>query len=544
MPSLVPNPSDRTNALLVLLVTRADNSTLTSADLNPPFSATQSSIVANCFLYGSLCCSLIAAVGAMLGKEWLQSYRRSGQSGPAEEQAQRRQTKHNGAQDWHMEAVILLLPNLLLASVLLFFVGLILFLIRINMAVSAVVISFSGFGVLAASITIIAGAASHLCPYQTAVSRGLRRTVKALAFYSKRVAAPIKRFAVATGKACIRAVSSGARLCRRGINVLELHFPLINNLLKTISRQRSDSTIAAAPLDPQPSPARKGQNNFLHIWWDSQKTIISSTLRRIELFTNNIMMDYKILRDHPGDMLNAQAACWFLSTTSRFEDQLQIIQNICCLHPKVCGIFLQDPFVWRRLKSLFRDAIGKLAKEPTAENVEIVEKLGASMYHIVLRYPSDHPQREEIDSLVTDSLETGPSEIPENVSCLLKFLFSSSRQQPDPRSVKNYFVRKAFLHRMLLLDAESGVQCAVASEVQAQYDDAILSLGNLMLSNCYDNNAGDDETRSLTELAMEAYMGQNVLTDADDTVMRRIAALTPDEQTVVPSRQQTKSASE
>lgn len=138
--------------------------------------------------------------------------------------------------------------------------------------------------------------------------------------------------------------------------------------------------------------------------------------------------------------------------------------------------------MWRRLKSLFRDAIRKLAKEPTAGDVEIVEQIGASMYHIVLRYPSDYPQREEIDSLVTDSLGMVPSEIPENVSCLLKLLFSSGRQQPDPRAVKNYFVRKAFLHRMLLLHAEAGAQYAVASEVQAQYDDAILILGNLMLS--------------------------------------------------------------
>ncbi|KAG9040463.1 hypothetical protein FS837_000594 [Tulasnella sp. UAMH 9824] len=166
------------------------------------------------------------------------------------------------------------------------------------------------------------------------------------------------------------------------------------------------------------------------------------------------------------------------------------------------------------------------------------------MYHIVLRYPSDHPQREEIDGLVIESLGTVPSEIPENVSSLLKFLFSSSRKQPNPQALNNYFVRKAFLHRMLLIDAESGVQSAVVSEVHAQYDDAILSLGILMLSKRYDNNLGDDETRSITELAMEAYMGRNAHTDADDTVMRRVAALAPGGQSVVPSGQQTKSASQ
>ncbi|KAG9043495.1 hypothetical protein FS837_009474 [Tulasnella sp. UAMH 9824] len=114
MPDLSPSPSDETNTLLRLLVMRADNNSLTSGDLSPPFSPNSTSIIVNCLLYASLSCSLLAAVGAMMAKEWLQSFNRSGQTGPLEDQGKLRQRKFNGVEQWHLEAVIKFLPNLLI----------------------------------------------------------------------------------------------------------------------------------------------------------------------------------------------------------------------------------------------------------------------------------------------------------------------------------------------------------------------------------------------------------------------------------------------
>ncbi|KIO28217.1 hypothetical protein M407DRAFT_72124, partial [Tulasnella calospora MUT 4182] len=110
MPDLSPNPSDETNALLRLIVMKADNSNLTLADLSPPSSPNSTSIIVNCLLYASLSCSLLAAVGAMMSKEWLQSFDRTGQTGPLEEQGRFRQRKLNGVERWHLEAVIKFLP--------------------------------------------------------------------------------------------------------------------------------------------------------------------------------------------------------------------------------------------------------------------------------------------------------------------------------------------------------------------------------------------------------------------------------------------------
>lgn len=164
MPNLSPNPSDETNILLCLLVMRSDNNTLTPLDIFPAFAPDSNSIIVNSLLYASLSCSLLSAFGAMMAKEWLQSFDRTGQTGPLEEQALLRQRKFNGAQQWHLKAVIKFLPNLLLLSVIFFFVGVCLFLFPINAAVAGAVIAFSGRGLIFSGIVIIAGAISLSCP--------------------------------------------------------------------------------------------------------------------------------------------------------------------------------------------------------------------------------------------------------------------------------------------------------------------------------------------------------------------------------------------
>lgn len=127
MPSLSPDPSDETNRLLRLPVLRVDSQTLTLANLKP-----LPALLPNVdfrhrrlLLVIKLCFSLLAAVGAMLGKEWLQNYDRTGQSGPLEAQGRSRQQQYTAAQQWHLEEIVRLLPNVLLLSVFLFFIGLI-----------------------------------------------------------------------------------------------------------------------------------------------------------------------------------------------------------------------------------------------------------------------------------------------------------------------------------------------------------------------------------------------------------------------------------
>ncbi|KIO16565.1 hypothetical protein M407DRAFT_44220, partial [Tulasnella calospora MUT 4182] len=109
-PSLSPDPSAETNYLLRLLITKLDNTTFPSAPEPPSQSKVLISVRTNCLLYSSLCCSILAAVGAMLAKEWLQSFERDGQAGPLQDQVLRRQHKFNGVRQWQLEPMTRLLP--------------------------------------------------------------------------------------------------------------------------------------------------------------------------------------------------------------------------------------------------------------------------------------------------------------------------------------------------------------------------------------------------------------------------------------------------
>ncbi|KAG8960813.1 hypothetical protein FRC05_006558 [Tulasnella sp. 425] len=335
MPDLSPNPSDETNTLLRLLVMRADNNTLTSADLSPPFSPNSSSVIVNCLLYASLSCSLLAAVGAMMSKEWLQSFDRTGQTGPLEEQARFRQRKFNGVEQWHLEAVIKFLPNLLLLSVILFFAGIGLFLFPINTAVAGIVIAFSGLGVFLSGVSIIAGALSPLCPYQSAASSALLRIAKALHSLWG-VLRPAKALRIIKGMSgqVSKIFEITARRC--------LHL-LRRSSLDPDPDSGSDSTSTPTSLHPRKDTNNKQENN---------------------------------------QMVTAQAASWLLQTTSNRSDQLSAALFIRTLDEKACVLAFEESGTSQRLLSLAREALDVWSDQPNARNQEVAELFGLALCHL------------------------------------------------------------------------------------------------------------------------------------------------------------------
>ncbi|KAG8947715.1 hypothetical protein FRC04_010489 [Tulasnella sp. 424] len=457
MPSLSPDPSYETNRLLRLLVLRVDNHTLTPADLSPPFSPASTSVIANCFLLSSLCFSLLAAVGAMLGKEWLQNYDHTGQSGPLEAQGRFRQQKYTAAQQWHLEEIVQLLPNVLLLSVLLFFVGLIQLLIPMIMAVAGLVIALAGLGTLLALATIIIGAVSSHCPYQSATSRGLR-------WVGKEVSLKHKESIRMVGQVWSVLASTVEHLFGLPLRRLKetLRSLLASGRAEDIGGGPSNSLVADKDQIDLPFPSKASSD----------------------------------------DILNAQAASWLLDVTSNIEDQLAVAQNICNLLVKACEILVQDTDVWRRLLLLIKDALQQWQSQPSDVSLRnIAEQFGVALYHLLAGYPRCSDQWEETcRTLPSDLFDSrrGPLEV-------LKLTFMPieagvglfDRLYSLSFTDHNVRLKKAFLHRVLLSTREDIIWHITSRLTGNRYDDGILCMLALWVLQQFNDWRGDGSAQEV-----------------------------------------------
>lgn len=173
---LSAGPSDETNQLLRLLILRTDNSTFSPSDVisSAGFTAVPSAVPQNCVFFASLCSSLLAATGAVLAKQWLLNYERTGQSGSPGTQGLLRTEKFLRANRWALKVVVDILPTLLLMSLALFFIALADYLWTINRPVALVVLAFAAAGAVGYSFASVAAAIDRYRPFQTSVAYSIR----------------------------------------------------------------------------------------------------------------------------------------------------------------------------------------------------------------------------------------------------------------------------------------------------------------------------------------------------------------------------------
>ncbi|KAG8921731.1 hypothetical protein FRC01_000100 [Tulasnella sp. 417] len=407
MPDLSPNPSDETNALLRLLVMRADNNTLTPSDLAPPFSANPNSITVNCLLYASLSCSLLAAVGAMMAKEWLQSFDRTGQTGPLEEQARFRQRKFNGVQEWHLEAVIKFLPNLLLLSVILFFAGICLFLFPINTIVAGIVIAFSGIGAIFSGIVIVAGAASLACPYQSAASNALRRGSRGLAQPGRVVWRVVIRPAFRRTSEELRKVRTNMR---PWTDFLRAKASSVVVTVRSWYRRSLGSDQSAGQDIMEQAPARlihvvsyvySAIRGYFSTWLpvnpESEQAENQDSSNEPESRLSVGGVSEAIAREGNSDeVLTIQAARWLLETTSNRGDQISTAQFVCSIDRTTCVLVFEDYDSWKRLLKLTLDAFAIWYSQPNKDNQEVAELFGLMLCWVLLRRPKEDDRWKDI----------------------------------------------------------------------------------------------------------------------------------------------------
>ncbi|KAG8956444.1 hypothetical protein FRC03_010840 [Tulasnella sp. 419] len=176
---LKPDPMEATNALILQLLQNTVNGTSSGPEINgPSFVAPTGSVRACQLFFSSLSCSLLAAFGAMLGKQWLNEYQRYGKQRSPLARGIQRHGKFLGMDKYHFMFVIQTLPTLLQFSLFLFLVGLVEFLWLIHSHVAAVVIGFLGAAFLLWFITTLISTFDSTSPFSTRLSAQLHRLVK------------------------------------------------------------------------------------------------------------------------------------------------------------------------------------------------------------------------------------------------------------------------------------------------------------------------------------------------------------------------------
>ena len=135
---LGPNYEQQSALLLYQLLNGRDPNLASLSDPTAPFQPTVSAIAVNCLWFVSLSASLGASFGAMICKEWLTEY--NGGANPVVDlrRACQRQVRFMAFQRWNVHALVALLPPLLHFSVIIFFVGAVVYLWQIDERVAIV----------------------------------------------------------------------------------------------------------------------------------------------------------------------------------------------------------------------------------------------------------------------------------------------------------------------------------------------------------------------------------------------------------------------
>ncbi|KAJ7821644.1 hypothetical protein B0H13DRAFT_1920611 [Mycena leptocephala] len=124
-------------------------------------------VVAQSLLYISLGSTLLAAFLAVLGMQWLMHYSAAGERGSIETRGLKRQQKLDGLQRWKFDICMHIFPLLLQLGLLLFSVGLSVYLWRSHLAHAIIAVFFTSFGLIAHTTLLISAVAAPDSPFQT-----------------------------------------------------------------------------------------------------------------------------------------------------------------------------------------------------------------------------------------------------------------------------------------------------------------------------------------------------------------------------------------
>lgn len=129
----------------------------------------------------SLAISLGTAMAAMYIKQWLQYYQLHLSTGTADDYVHRRQYRYNYLLVWRVPGIISALPLCMNLSVVLFLLGLVVFLWEISQTIAIAFLAFIAALLLIYLATLILPLVVSTCPYRTSLSVTLEQTLHYIA---------------------------------------------------------------------------------------------------------------------------------------------------------------------------------------------------------------------------------------------------------------------------------------------------------------------------------------------------------------------------
>ncbi|KAJ6452410.1 hypothetical protein C8R45DRAFT_1112972 [Mycena sanguinolenta] len=173
---IFPDPNAITQELLGMLVR---NITGTAVSLSTPQASPPAiAVVAQSLLYFSLFTTLLAALLAVLGKQWLLHYGSARERGTIEEKGLERQRKLDGLRRWNFDLVMQIFPLLLQLALLLFAVGLSFYLWTVNRAIAWIILSLSSTAFILHAAMVVSALEYPDSPFQTSLTTLLRATTE------------------------------------------------------------------------------------------------------------------------------------------------------------------------------------------------------------------------------------------------------------------------------------------------------------------------------------------------------------------------------
>ncbi|KAG2156677.1 uncharacterized protein EDB93DRAFT_926820 [Suillus bovinus] len=167
----------------VLVQNTSQNTTVSSSTASDPKSPNGTWFEG--LAYVALSFSLLAAFGAVLGKQWLSHYKSTKTHGSLEDRGKHRQRKLDGLEAWHFDSVLQSFPVLLQISLLLFAIAISAFVWSQQGKLAIAVIVSMAFGMIFYCFIIIASLKYQQCPFQTPMSKIIRVLCQRVYMYVK-----------------------------------------------------------------------------------------------------------------------------------------------------------------------------------------------------------------------------------------------------------------------------------------------------------------------------------------------------------------------